>query len=268
MNTNDVCTITIGTPADNTMPTIANHKGATETTISEIVADDFRTAAVFQKHGLDFCCGGGVAVAEACRKKGIDLNPLVEELNAVLTAPRQGEPSFNSWTLDFLVDYIVNNHHSYVRQTLPVVYLHAEKVARVHGDRHPEVVRLFDLFSKVSHELLDHMRKEEMLLFPYIRSLVEAQSLGVAPSAPPFGSVRNPIRIMEEDHLVAGDELRAIRELTNNYTPPEDACMTYRVLYQELHDFESDLHRHVHLENNILFPKATALEAKLGVATT
>lgn len=234
------------------------------TTIRDIVAGDFRTAAVFQKFGLDFCCGGGKSIDDACREHGVDPHLLLSELEDVLVSPSNGTPKFIAWDPDFLIDYIVNNHHRYVRETIPIIARHTQKVAAVHGGRHPETIRIAHQFAQTARDLELHMRKEEEILFPYIKRLVQAEKEGDRVGLPPFGSVRNPIRMMEAEHLTAGDEMAEIRELSNGYTPPEDACMTYRVSYQELEQFEDDLHRHVHLENNILFPKAIELELRLA----
>jgi len=235
-----------------------------QTTIREIVADDFRTAAVFQKFGLDFCCGGGKTIDDACRERDLDPRVVLGELDKVHTAPSNGTPKFNAWDTAFLIDYIVHNHHRYVREAIPIILGHTRKVATVHGGRHPETIRVAEGFAQTARDLEMHMRKEEEVLFPHIKRLVQAEREGERIGLPPFGSVRNPIRMMEAEHVVAGDEMAEIRSLTNGYTPPADACMTYRVSYQELEQFEDDLHRHVHLENNILFPKAVELELRLG----
>ena len=232
-------------------------------TVRDVVAADFRTAAVFQKHGLDFCCGGDVSLEEACGRKGLDTDSIRLELDAVLRSPRDGAPDYNAWEPDFLVDYIVANHHAYVRRVLPTVRHHAEKVARVHGARHPETVQIAELFNRVAAELDSHMMREESILFPYMKNIAAAARAGETIAPPMFGSVRNPIAVMEMDHDAAGDALESMRKLSSDYPPPEDACMTYRVLYQELAEFEADLHKHVHLENNILFPKSIALEERV-----
>ena len=229
-------------------------------TIKEIVVDDYRTAAVFQQYGLDFCCGGGATVERACEKKGINVNDLLTDLHQVLTVPSAGEPRFNLWEPDLLIDYILQNHHSYVRSVLPALLQHAEKVAQVHGTARPSLVDVSEKFAVIANDLTSHMMKEEQILFPYIQRLVQSKREGRLPELPPFGSARNPIRMMEMEHQKAGDEMEEIRELTDNYTPPSDACMTYQVLFKELQEFEQDLHRHVHLENNILFPKAIQFE--------
>ena len=231
-------------------------------TIREIVADDFRAAAIFQRHGIDFCCGGNRPVSEACREKGIEDQVVLDELEATLT-PAGDLPRFNSWALDFLANYIVVNHHGYVRGAIETLRKHTARVAEVHGERHPEVVAIAEQFAAVADEMTHHMFKEERILFPYITALATAARDGSAPRPAPFGTAANPIRMMEAEHESAGATMAQIRRLSGSYTPPEDACTTYKVTYQELQAFEADLHQHVHLENNILFPKALTLEAEL-----
>lgn len=228
--------------------------------IGELVAEDYRLAGVFKQYGIDFCCGGGRTVRAACEKKGLPVDDVVRALQA---ATEQGPPSDlrpDTWEVDFLADYIVNVHHRYVRENIPLLEEFTRKVARVHGAAHPELIEIAALFAEVADELSAHMEKEEAVLFPHIRSLVAARRAQAAAAAPAFGTVRNPIRVMEHEHDRAGELMRAIRSLAGDFTPPSDACNTYRVTYAKLDEFESDLHRHVHLENNILFPKAVALE--------
>ncbi len=235
---------------------------ASTQTIRDIVADDYRAAAVFQKHGIDFCCGGNRPVAEACREKGIEDQVVLEELDAAL-APAGDVPRFNAWDLDFLVNYIVANHHAYVRSAIDTLRAHTSRVADVHGEHHPEVVAIARRFDAIADEMTHHMFKEEKILFPYVSALAAAARTGEPVRPAPFGTVANPIRMMEAEHESAGATMAEIRRLSANYAPPEDACTTYKVTYQELEAFEADLHRHVHLENNILFPKALRLEAEL-----
>ena len=231
-------------------------------TIRDIVADDFRAAAVFQKHGIDFCCGGNRAVADACQEKGIEDRVVLDELEAAL-APAGDTPRFNTWDLDFLANYIVVNHHAYVRGAIETLRKHAGRVAEVHGERHPEVVAIARRFDAIADEMTHHMFKEERILFPYISALAGAARSGARPTPAPFGTAANPIRMMEAEHESAGATMAEIRRLSGNYAPPEDACTTFKVTYRELEAFEADLHRHVHLENNILFPKALRMEAEL-----
>ena len=227
-------------------------------TIREIVASDFRTAAVFQRYGLDFCCNGCRTVEQGCREADVDADAVLRDLDAVLASPSAGAPAFASWDATKLVHHIVDTHHAFVREAIPVLLRHTRKVADVHGDRHPELIHIAGLFERVAAEMIDHMAKEEQVLFPYIVALAE----GEAPFAP-FGTVQNPIRMMEAEHQFVGGAMAEMRQLTGGYTLPEDACTTYRVCFQELDAFEADLHMHVHLENNVLFPKAAALEGAL-----
>ena len=232
-----------------------------EMTIRSVVADDFRAAAVFERHGIDFCCGGNRPIADACRERGADDGQVLAELEVAL-APAGDQPRLAAWDLDFLATYIVNNHHAYVRQAVGPMHAHTRKVAEVHGDHHPEVREIAQRFDLVVAELTAHMAKEERMLFPYIARLAAAARGGEVPVAP-FGTIANPITMMEAEHRNAGDQLAAIRRLSAGFVPPPDACTTFKVTYQELQAFETDLHRHVHLENNILFPRATDLERQL-----
>lgn len=233
-------------------------------TIKEIVTQDFQTAAIFEKHSLDFCCRGGKTIDEACREKGIAPESAFTELTRVAPTTQAETSRYTQWSPDFLIDYIVANHHSYVTKMIPVMYTHTQKVASVHGEHHPEVIRIAEIFKGVAEELTRHMQKEELMLFPYIKHLVDVSRNKVTLHKPPFGSAQNPIRMMMQEHQQAGDEMYEIRALSNSYAPPEDACTTYRVTYQELQEFERDLHQHVHLENNILFPAAVQIEGTIG----
>ncbi|PAU93274.1 iron-sulfur cluster repair di-iron protein [Aliifodinibius salipaludis] len=234
-----------------------------ERTVGQIVKDDYRTAQIFQQHGLDFCCGGGRTIEEACAKKDVDLNKIVQALNQITTDGSK-EDNYDQWSLDFLVDYIVNNHHEFTRNKLPEIGKYAKKVAAVHGKRHEELNVIYYEFTMLHTEIFNHLDKEEHILFPYIKQLVEAEKEGVKPEKPEFGEAANPIAMMEDEHDEAGTSMAKIRRLSNDFTPPEDACTTYRLLYENLEGFEKDLHKHVHLENNILFPKALELEKRLN----
>lgn len=232
-------------------------------TIGQIVADDYRAAQVFRSHKLDFCCGGNKTVEEACAKKGIDPNVVYQGLEQLNQSGETGQDNYNGWSPDFLVDYIINNHHEFTRNKLPEIGAYAHKVAKVHGGRHPELPEIYHEFVALQSELMNHLEKEEQVLFPYIKQLVEADANGTELVSPHFGEVRNPIAMMEHEHDEAGNRMENIRELCDNFTLPQDACTTYRILFQNLEAFEQDLHKHVHLENNILFPKAVKLEKKL-----
>ena len=233
-----------------------------EKTLAEIVTDNIRSAIIFEEAGLDFCCKGKRSLKDACAEKNVDVQKIVDELTN-LCGSGNGTQNVNDWQLDFLVDYIMNNHHQYVRRMIPVITLHADKVASVHGKNHPETLKIADLNLAVREELQMHMMKEERILFPQIKQLVLTQKGNGQYLSPAFGTIQNPIRMMEYEHSSAGDALFQIRELSNNYSHPDDACNTFKALYSELKEFEEDLHKHIHLENNILFPKAIELEAEL-----
>ena len=234
--------------------------GAHAITIGEIVAKNFRSAETFGKYGIDFCCGGKISLEEACRKKGINIKQIQEELDSISAQSGPISQDYNSWDLDFLCDYIVNTHHKYVVSAMPVIFEYTQKVAKVHGDRHPEAIQIATIFEKVMEELNSHMMKEENILFPYIRQMAVSVKQGIPLSHSPFGTVQNPINMMEHEHDVVGEMCKKIKEISGNYTPPDDGCTTYRLSFLKLQEFENDLHRHIHLENNILFPKAVQME--------
>ncbi|MGE5314243.1 MAG: iron-sulfur cluster repair di-iron protein [Acidobacteriota bacterium] len=232
-------------------------------TLKEIVTHNFHAAAVFEKYSLDFCCRGGKTIDEACTEKGLDTADVMNEVMQALSATAQNTERFAEWDPEFMISYIVNNHHAYVSKMVPVLTAHTQKIASVHGRNHAELPAIAHHFQVVAQDLLTHMHKEEKILFPYILSLVQAKKEGRTIDSPGFGTVQNPIRMMEAEHEAAGDTMYAIRSLSSGYTVPEDGCTTYRITYQELQDFERDLHQHVHLENNILFPLAVRLEKEL-----
>ncbi len=232
--------------------------------IGELVAQDYRTASIFKNQGIDFCCNGNRTIADACEKKKIDSSPLIETLQQ--TVKQNGNTvatDYNAWPLDLLADYIEKKHHRYVEQKIQEITPFLHKVARVHGDRHPELPEVEQLFNESAGELTMHMKKEELVLFPIIRKMVKAQDAGEPMSRPAFGTVQNPIAMMHHEHDTEGERFRKISQLTQNYTPPPDSCNTYRVTFALLKEFEEDLHMHIHLENNILFPKAIETEKAL-----
>jgi regulator of cell morphogenesis and NO signaling len=229
-------------------------------TIGEFVAQDFRTAAIFSKYGIDFCCKGNRTIEEVCDKKDIDANDLLEQLDAVLATKNDSGIDFKSWPMDLLIDYIEKTHHRYVEEKIPVLLQFLNKLCSVHGNMHPELFEINELFKGCAGELTQHMKKEELMLFPFIKKMVKASIFNEAIQESPFGTVKNPIAMMMNEHEAEGDRFVKIVELTNNYTPPADACNTYKVTFSMLEEFEQDLHKHIHLENNILFPKAIALE--------
>ena len=235
----------------------------TQKEIGQYVADDFRTAAIFSKYKIDFCCNGNRTVEEACDKKGIDYNHLMAEINQVLNSKGAETIDYKSWPLDLLAEYIEKKHHRYVEEKIPVLSQFLNKLCRVHGERHPELFKINELFTASAGELTSHMKKEELILFPFVKRMVNARLKSEAIQSPQFGTVENPIAMMMEEHDTEGERFREIDELTNNYTPPADACNTYKVTFAMLDEFEKDLYLHIHLENNILFPEAIKLEQQL-----
>ncbi|UKB85699.1 iron-sulfur cluster repair di-iron protein [Chryseobacterium sp. MEBOG06] len=231
--------------------------------IGDIVAEDFRAAAVFKRYGIDFCCKGGRTIEEACSQKKLKPEKIYEELE---TLPENEGASidFNSWPLDLLTDYIEKKHHRYVEDKTSVLQDFLDKLCKVHGDRHPELFEISTLFNDSAHDLAAHMKKEELILFPFVRNMMKAKLSGAALPQTVFGTVENPVHIMQHEHTVEGERFRKIAEITDEYLPPADACNTYKVAFAMLQDFENDLHKHIHLENNILFPKAIQLEKEFA----
>jgi regulator of cell morphogenesis and NO signaling len=218
--------------------------------VGDIVARNFRTAAVFSKAGIDFCCGGKKNITESWIEKGIDINDLETELNKVLEEPVSRSHNFNEWKLGFLADYILNTHHTFVKEKLPDLVFYTRKIASVHGDNHPELMEVASLFGKISDELTQHLVKEEEVLFPAIKEVSGGKNLHLQ------GIIKSEIQRMLGEHEFAGGAMDTINRLTSNYLIPSDACNTYMVTLKLLKEFEDDLHIHVHLENNILFPKS------------
>ena len=235
-------------------------EGEAEETLGEIAAKDLRKAEVFNKYGLDFCCGGKKTLKEACEEKGLDVTKIEQELQNSDKSSFTARPlPYNDWNLDFLADYIVNTHHSYVKKTIPDIRTYADKVAKVHGSRHPELLEINKLAQEVCDEMSEHMIKEENVLFPYVKHIVSTKNQAHE-KFDSLDTVKEPIDIAVTEHELVGGNMDKIRNLSHNYQVPEDACASYSYLFKTLDEFENDLHIHVHLENNILFPKAIALE--------
>ena len=231
--------------------------------IGELVARDYRTASVFKKYSIDFCCQGNRTIEEACEKKNIDTKKVLEDLVAMMEAKSESTTDYQSWPLDLLADYIEKKHHRYVQEKTLEIQPYLDKICKVHGERHPELLEIKEEFNASAGELAAHMKKEELILFPFIRKMTKAKLENTKVDAAHFGTVKNPIQMMMNEHTVEGHRFMKIEELTNNYTPPQDACNTYRVSFALLKEFEQDLHLHIHLENNILFPKAIEIEKEL-----
>ena len=231
-------------------------------TIGELVAEDYRRAAVFSKYKLDFCCKGNRTLPEACEAKNLELDQILADLESI-TDNACRIPSAENLPPGQLAQYIEKVHHTYVEEAISQLGPYLNKVVSAHGNSNPELVEIAQEFKNSAGELVKHMRKEELILFPYIRKLEEALKEKEAFTKPHFQTIENPVRMMRDEHQAEGERFEKIRSLTNNYEVPEGACNTFRVTYALLEEFEKDLHRHIHLENNILFPQAQQLEKEL-----
>lgn len=231
--------------------------------VGELVANDYRAAAVFHSYGIDFCCRGNRSIEEVCEKNEIQTDALISKLNAALTASNGAGADYTIWPLDALAEHIEKVHHGYVEEKTVILQQYLNKLCKVHGERHPELFKITELFDGCAHAMAAHMKKEELILFPYIKKMVHAERAGEKLDPPHFGTVENPVNMMMEEHDAEGVRFREISALSDNYTPPADACATYKVAFSMLQEFENDLHLHVHLENNILFPKSITLQEKL-----
>ena len=233
-----------------------------EKTVRELALESPAATRVFEKLGIDYCCGGNKSLEQACRVANLSIDEVIDSLEMADEAAR-AQQRVREWQkepLSELISHIKNTHHKYTREELARLTPLLDKVCSVHGKNHPELLQIRTAFQALSAELTMHLMKEENVLFPYIVRMEEAviQNEPVVP--PPFGSVRNPVSMMEHEHDSAGNALRAMREASSGYTPPPDVCVSYHALYNALAGFESDLHQHIHLENNILFPRAIAME--------
>lgn len=237
-----------------------------ENIIGELVAENYRAASIFKKYGIDFCCQGNRTIDDACQKKNIDSKPLINDLNLVINQKNEETTDYKSWPLDLLADYIEKKHHRYVEDKIIEIKPYLDKICRVHGERHPELLEINEHFLNSTGELTKHMKKEELILFPYVRKIVNAKHENSQIDRPNFDTVQNPIELMMNEHEVEGERFRLISELSKNYNAPEDACNTYKVAFALLKEFEEDLHLHIHLENNILFPNAIKLEKEFSYA--
>jgi regulator of cell morphogenesis and NO signaling len=232
-------------------------------TVGEIARENPASVRVFEKYKIDYCCGGKISFAEACQARGIAPADLQSELDAAGAQPGV-QRDWSEAPLGLLIDHIVGTHHVYLKSELPRLQAWLDKVLSAHGTNYGStLVPLANTFEALRAELESHLGKEEMILFPLIKGMESAKGSGQ--QAPPAhcGSVNNPIRVMVHEHDNAGQALQAIHRITGGYTVPADACNTYRALYHGLAELESDLHRHIHLENNILFPRAAELERNL-----
>lgn len=237
----------------------------TETkTIREIALEYPQTTRVFEEFKIDYCCGGRKSLEEACRTMGIDTNLVDQKITDAINGIEENEKTNfpEHMKTAELTDYIIAKHHIFTANEIERLTPLMEKVAGKHGPQHTELFEIQKAFQAISDELIPHMRKEEMVLFPYIKVLAAVSGTNIPIAKPHFGTVKNPVRMMLTEHDSVGDLLKEMRQLSNDYTIPEGACPSYKALYFGFEELEKDLHRHIHLENNVLFPQAIELEEK------
>jgi regulator of cell morphogenesis and NO signaling len=228
----------------------------TSLSLAQIVNSNHQAASVFEKYHLDFCCKGKRSLEQACSEQQLPVAQVAQELENIFADDSKTVIDFDKLNLIQLCEYIVQTHHAYVKNEMPQIYAYLDKVSSKHGERHPELYKIFQTFAAVKEEMEGHMKKEELILFPRIKELQRLADNENANLQLNIGYLQSPITVMEQEHDHAGNLLNDIRIFSDDYTPPEDACTTYRLSFAALKAFELDLHQHVHLENNILFPKA------------
>jgi len=231
-------------------------------TVGQWAVENPAATRTFEKFGIDYCCGGNRQLDEACNSAGVSVDKVLDSLEMDGAAARSSQ-SAHDWQrepLSELISHIRNTHHKFVREETVRLAALLQKVVSVHGRNHPELFDLQTTFAALAQELSTHLMKEEMVLFPYVIRMEEAVTEKEPVVPAPFGTVANPVAMMEHEHDSAGNALRAMRQTSNDYAPPEEACASYKTLYNALAEFEADLHQHIHLENNILFPRAIAME--------
>jgi regulator of cell morphogenesis and NO signaling len=234
-------------------------------TVRDYAIETPQTIPVFEKFGIDYCCGGNRPLDEACAAVKANLDQVLKSLEAAIALPvRPSERELRSGSLAELISHIVKTHHVFVRTQVPEIESLIEKVYTKHGPNHAELGKIRTVFHGLGEELMAHLMKEENILFPYIERMEESVVAHDPILPPPFGTVANPVRMMEHEHDNAGIALKILREASQNFTPPADACTSFRALYTALENFEKDLHQHIHLENNVLFPSSLAMEKGEG----
>ena len=234
-----------------------------ETTVREVALQVPQSTRLFESLKIDYCCGGNRPLGQACAAAGVEVDDVMEMLAGVGQSSEEGTLDFQNASLPELIMHILDTHHVFTKTEMERLQALTDKVLNAHGGNHPELVHLDESFTRLCADLKPHMFKEEQVLFPYMMALAQAADQGRAVPFAPFGTVNNPIRMMMSEHDIAGEILRELRALTSDYKVPADACISYQTLYQALENFEKDLHQHIHLENNILFPKALAMENAL-----
>ncbi|HVO62445.1 MAG TPA: iron-sulfur cluster repair di-iron protein [Terriglobales bacterium] len=232
----------------------------TDKSVRELALENPATTRVFEKLGIDYCCGGKRSLEEACRTANLNLDEVLASLEKAGEATPAAQSDWQAEPISALIAHIKETHHKFTREEIGRLGPLFAKVCSVHGNAHPELLRIRELFQELANELSSHLMKEEIILFPYLIGMEAALSRDESIARAPFGSVQNPISMMEHEHDSAGSALRAMREAANGYSAPNDACVSYQTLYTALAAFEADLHQHIHLENNVLFPRAVAME--------
>lgn len=233
----------------------------TNQTVRDIASENPGAVRVFEKYGIEYCCGGKVPLAEACAAKGLNFDDVLASLKSAAIPAAPGEKDWAGESLASLAAHIVDTHHAYVSREVPRLNELAAKVVSRHGDTRQELAEIQAKLAELGEELIEHQGKEEVVLFPYIGKFERHAAGSGAKPRNCFGSIVNPIAMMTRDHDFAGNLMGEIRKLSQDYAPPDGACPTFRAFYAGLHEFEEDLHQHIHLENDILFPRAVALEA-------
>ena len=224
--------------------------------IGEYVATDYRTARVFEKYGIDFCCGGKVSLSATCKEKALDLKTILGEIEGVKNDPTERGQDYDSWELPFLSDYIINIHHAYLKGNTDQILAYVLKIEEVHGANHPELHHIARIFTKIASDMAAHLIFEETVFFPVIKKTATTIKTGRVPEKEDIDTIMTALDKLSQEHDEIGDSVHEIRHLSMDYKIPGDACNTFMLTYQKLKEFEDDLHKHVHLENNILFVKA------------
>jgi regulator of cell morphogenesis and NO signaling len=232
----------------------------TTKTIREIAVESPATVPVFEEYKIDFCCGGNRNFYDACQSVGVSPEIVSDRIIQVLSGQSKDSESLEQKNASALIDYIVEKHHVFTKAEISRLSALTEKVCRKHAEAHPELFDLRQLFTELCDDLTPHMMKEENVLFPFIKHLEMSRENNLSSPYPPFGTVKNPVRMMMVEHDTAGDLLKKMRGITKDYALPEGVCPSFQALYFGLEEFEKDLHRHIHLENNVLFPNAVNLE--------
>lgn len=230
-----------------------------EMTVSDIVSENYNAASIFKQYGLDFCCGGGITLKKACKNNKLDYHNILNQLQELFTQKTNGSFNYHAWEADYLIDYIIERHHQFVRNKTEELSPYLNKIARVHGQTNPINVEIYHRFNDLTAELLQHMEAEETIVFPLIKKIQQKRKRGESVTTEEMDQLQNQLDLMIDDHNNAGFLMNQIRELSNHFSTHPDACTTYKMVFANLEGFEENLHKHVHLENNILFKKASEM---------